>query len=489
MAENQLPMVSWDRFQPTGGQYDSSWVSPLASAGIEAAKLAANPITRAFEQMMDRRFTEQQARADMEFRGMQAQRNREDAIMLAREGDAARLKEVEAKLAAEDRRIQAAADEERRAAETAARLLFGGAGPTAPVDGGYTPGSTMEPGTGPLRWDAGAFMPAAPGPRAISPADAGALGISGVATVSDDWRMQDTEAAKAKAAAAAAAAEAANANVLRQQFVNDDQLSDAEVRRLTALSYSNPTEAAAEYNRIMGDKRDEAAKAAAAKAEAAAKKEAEKATGVFTRKFPGIPEYEYPVGLRDKPMAGVTDISKMEAGERSALWNAARKSISDDRTLMGSIIQADAMGAFKPGDPNFGVSENLQRLRANEIAEQLGWKREDIDETGAYRQKTEAPAPAAAASAPTGKFREALVGATMDTLSSPETAAFIREARKAGFFNKDTAKELREFYSRTPEERAVFFQTGEYPAKRASEEARNAAKRGWIDTIQSGLPK
>ena len=84
-------LIQWDSFETPGGMADNSWVGPVAGAYSDAAKLAANPITRVFERMAEQRFAEQQAQADFRFRAAQAGRDREDMLMRKRESDAAAL--------------------------------------------------------------------------------------------------------------------------------------------------------------------------------------------------------------------------------------------------------------------------------------------------------------------------------------------------------------------------------------------------------------
>lgn len=453
MAENQLPMVSWDRFQPTGGQYDSSWVSPLASAGIEAAKLAANPITRAFEQMMDRRFTEQQARADMEFRGMQAQRNREDAIMLARERDAASLREVEAKLAAEDRRI--AADQERAAAGALALRDL-----SLPIDagGGYSPGTAVTPGTGPLRWDAGAFMPAAPGlPQfpEIPDSAAAVLGPTGMGTVLSNRagateRAQNNAEQQAKAQAAAQAAQQAM-SAFTGGVLGDKTLSAEDRLRLIERASSGDLVGANEEREML---HKEIREAEAKKTASALEKKELEANGFFKHTVPGLGEVAFTLGLRDGPRNGVTDPALMSDTDADSLYQAARAQVARDVVGRGEITEAAAQGLLDPNSPLAQTYANEIRLRANEIASTFGWKREPGFESGreTARRTAAAPPPAPPTEVP---LRDRLLKFSS---AAPDSREVILAARKSGFIN--TKDELVAWDAASPEQRAKWIESG-----------------------------
>jgi len=393
----QAPLLQWDSFKPTGGAYDSSWVGPSSSAAIEAAKMMANPITRAFEQMMSRRFEQEQLGKEMEFRAGESQRDRENRTMLNREQDAAALARVEAEIRARE----AADAAERDRAAAAAIALRDLSQPTLGAmgdGGGYMPGSTVAPGTGALPWDAGAFMPAAPPaglPQypAIPDEAARVLGPTGVGTVLSN-RAGATERAQSnleQARKAEAAAQAARQAYIAftQGVMADESLTPEDKVRLTQRAQADDLAGANEEREmILAEKRDEARK----KAESDIKKAADKERGFFSHKFPGMGEADIPIAVRDLPKQGITDPDQMPAPVANALWMAAQASIASDRSLMGTLIQADAAGMFKDGDPNKGVAANAIRLRANEMAQQFGWQRQKgLNDQGAI---VAPPAPA-----------------------------------------------------------------------------------------------
>jgi len=423
----QAPLINWDTYSPAGNAYDGSWVGPQSSAAIEAAKMMANPITRAFEQMMSRRFEQEQLGKEMQFRAGEAQRNRENQLMLQKEQDIAALGRVEAEIAAREAAV--AAEQERAAA--AAIALRDLSQPTLGAmgdGGGYMPGSTVAPGTGALPWDAGAFMPAAPPaglPQypAIPDEAARVLGPTGVGTVLSN-RAGATERAQsnleqARKAEAAAQAAMQQERAFTQGVTADESLSpEDKVRLLQRAQSGDLTGANEEREMILKEKRDELR----AKNEDNNKKAQLKERGMFEVKIPGIANAEAPLELREAPKSGVTDPTKMSRGLRSWLWAAGRESVSNDRTLMGTLIQADAAGLIQPGSPGYGSSDSAIRLRANEMAEMYGWQREaGLNDQGAIVAGSVAPGAPPVPETKKGDPRSEYLLELMKTTRDPET--------------------------------------------------------------------
>lgn len=373
----------WSQFQAPGGQADNSWVGPVANAHSDAAKLAASPITRVFEQLVQQRFAERTMQGEQQFASAQAERARQDHHMLQREQDAAALARVEAQIAAQERQAKTEL-ELAGAGGLAARDL------TTPLQegGGYAPLN----GTGAWNTESLLRLPAQQGPSyaPIGDAQARALGKGGVEAVNAtrataQLRAQTDREQVAKVADAAAAAEAARAqiDVTQHAILGDESLDPASKVRLLVRLPGDPKGAYDEYQAIAKEQRDVEAEKAKKALEVKAKKE----SGVVSRKIAGVGDVDFPISANaPNEMKKPLPFSQIPLDAKRAFQMAAQTSVAKDLVGRGQITAADAQNLFEPGSQFAGVYDREVAERASSIAEQFGWKRDPKVEKAAQAQ-------------------------------------------------------------------------------------------------------
>lgn len=468
-------MSDWAPLQIPGGSYDGGWVAPLASSYPQAAEMSVRPLTRMLEQVLASRLNERAQTQQIQF--MSQQQERDIAARAALQEQAREDQFAHEMLMAQQKRQQ-----EIEAAQAMSGALYGGGG-------GYDP--TSRPGTGPLSFEGVMGAQGMSGMQPPTPQQTAALGPQGVSAVYNNQQQDRTNARLVASEEAKAAADAAQAQALaqaadswRKSLIADESLAAEDARRIYNRSLVDQKGAAEEYEAVLREQREALAK----KAEETAKKTEQKERGIIERRVPMVGLVEFPEAIERLPKEGVTSMAAMPIPARDALWQVARAQVGQDLMGRGEITQAAAQGLLDPKSPLAGVYAQEIRLRANEIASTFGWTREPGFESGrAPGAQEQAPAQQAQSTeAPAPELPKRLIGVSIESVGAPETQALIREARKSGLFNKNPAEELREFFSRTPEEREVFLATGKYPPKRMTEEQQNARKRDFIQMMQGG---
>lgn len=192
MPDFQPPQ--WSEFKVPGGGADLSYVGPVANAYSEAARMAVNPLQRAFEQALAQKMQERMATREMQFREQQANRQYEEQTMLQKMQDAAALKRIEAEIEGR-KQIEQLGIERKGAAALALRDLMDPMLMQGQQGGAPQGAQGVQPGTGPLSLESMAQLPPQAGagsfpPLSIDDATAKALGPEGVEGAVRTWASE-----------------------------------------------------------------------------------------------------------------------------------------------------------------------------------------------------------------------------------------------------------------------------------------------------------